>query len=89
MTIVAAAICINTRLIFHVEAPGRHHHVLHKMAELALVQAADWEEGFITDRGLFLSRIGAMHHVELCRQKRKPRGPTDYKGPELFSEDLW
>ncbi|MDR1901350.1 MAG: hypothetical protein LBQ88_03570 [Treponema sp.] len=55
--------------------------------EIMWIQRAD--QGFITDKLQFLNRKKALVYAKKTGQFRRNPGPTDYDGPELFSEDLW
>lgn len=73
-----------------VGAPGRrHHHVISQMrfAQKTAEEVAECEQGFVDDKGTFLTRRQALRVADESGQlNRKPGG---YNGPELFSEDLW
>lgn len=85
--------------ICHVPAPGRHSHVLdslhlqfkkheEKNHDRSNQSYVTEEKGFLTDKGEFLGRRGAMMHARDCKQF-KPKGSKGYNSDELFSEDLW
>lgn len=76
------------RLTFTLPAPARHHDVLQLMYLAGLPQDHETEQGFLTDTGRFIRRKPAKIMAERAGQL-KPRQPSQYDGPELFSEDLW
>lgn len=94
--IVAAAVQINCAVI-SMAAPARHHDILRQIA--GLYQPDDrphWTyenetQGFITDKGEFLNRRDAFQHTIDCGQgqPRRRKGAENYRGEELYSEDLW
>lgn len=47
-------------------------------------------QGFITDKGIYLDRFQAMRHVKRCKQKLLDcEHATHQWNHPLFSEDLW
>jgi hypothetical protein len=64
-------------------APARHHHLVSELNFLG-VNPNDWMQGFLSDRGEYLSRFQARQAVLNSGQLTKTRNPS-----ELFSEDLW
>jgi hypothetical protein len=85
--IVAAAICVDGE-VHHMLPPNRHYNVMHRFyRETGRVVGPD-EQGFITNTGEFVTRVQAKVIADMAGQT-KPRGPREYSGPELFSEDLW
>jgi hypothetical protein len=72
-------------IIFTVPAPGRHADILIPLSQLSSDAALGCQQGFLTDEGKFLGRIGAKQLVKDTGQ------PTirDCHPTELFSEDLW
>ena len=75
-------------LILSVPAPGRHHNCFHCLAaldrNLAQNLAGCEEQGFITDKGVFVDRDMAGWIASEAKQTLdgKPKS-------HLFSEDLW
>jgi hypothetical protein len=70
-------------LIVTTEAPGRHHNAFHAMAAVGnAIPGA--EQGFITDKGVFVDRDTAGWIATEAKQLLKG-GVNTY----LFSEDLW
>ncbi|WP_300534907.1 hypothetical protein [uncultured Mameliella sp.] len=87
--IVAAAIRDEgTGLTFSLPAPARHHDVLRAMTALGLdamkIGHPD-AQGFLTDTGRFLGRIGAA----CCAIDAGQIDALKFNARELFSEDLW
>ena len=81
-TITQVAIRYNGN-IYAMPAPYRHHDVIRKIGGIAGPDT----QGFLTNRGGFLTRTEAMQVAVTAGQLK--RGPGGYQGPELFSEDLW
>ncbi len=92
--IVSVAVKIGD-LILSLPRPARHHNVVHMFNRLFKESSRphwSYEEevqGFLDDKGNFLTRLEAMTHVKECGQKLVARPPNGYKGQELYSEDLW
>lgn len=99
--IVAAAIKIH-HLIMTMPQPARHHDILRQwfgVREAALGGAeanyVQETQGFIDDKGVFLTRKEAMQHAIDCgqglprRDSLRAEGVSVYEGKDLFSEDLW
>lgn len=92
--IVAAAIRVG-ELVLMVPRPGRHHSVIHAVAEATTFRPArrilmDGEQGFLTDEGEFLTREQALCHAVKFNQVKLRRGrPVLLGGGVLTSEDLW
>ncbi|ABF71317.1 p063 [Rhizobium phage 16-3] len=82
--IVASAVRYNG-ITFSMPAPARHSDILRPLYDLSETTAICCEQGFLTDTGEFLGRIGAKQLVKDMSQ------PTirDTHRTELFSEDLW
>lgn len=85
--IVAAAVESNG-LIFSKPAPARHHNVLRSMSEDFGIDAIEHgkpdNQGFLTNKGRFLGRIGAAALAKDVGQIERLQFP-----PFLYSEDLW
>jgi hypothetical protein len=83
--ISAAAIRLDGR----VYTGRRHADIFHANAVLRngviVSSIAGGEQGFVTDKGLFLDRELAAKHALECGQIRRLK----YSKTELFSEDLW
>ena len=87
MKIVAAAIKIDG-FVAMVPAPGRHHHVLHRLADGGYPTPIGGVQGFVTDEGKFVDRTTAM---DIARRSKQLLSREGQHGPggHLFSEDLW
>lgn len=77
--------------------PNRHHHCFAYCKNILKVHATENgiglradDQGFVTDRGVYLDRAQAMRHVRRCGQKLvvQPDGSIN-KSKYLFSEDIW
>jgi hypothetical protein len=77
-------------IVCQLPAPHRHREVIAWMAHRGYTreQIAECDQGYVTDKGRFVSRRGALEIASAAGQL-KPRRPGQYDGPELFSEDLW
>lgn len=75
--------------IYSLEKPARHHDVIRMIAKEngVGVKGSD-TQGFLTSDGTFLNRRDAFKLASTNGQML-PRGPNEYNGGELFSEDLW
>lgn len=82
--IVAAAIK-HGDMICSVPKPGRHHHVIREMARAGIEIPITGEQGFLTDRGLFVDRVRALAIAQTAKQIIRKNGNPN----ELFSEDVW
>lgn len=89
VTIVAAAILGEMGEPHFLPAPARHHDIIRYMvSSVGYKPPILGKQGFITNTGRFVDREVAMQiATEACQVK--PRGPGQYQGKELFSEDLW
>jgi hypothetical protein len=72
------------KLIFSIEAPARHHHVLHTMDLQEKIDAIDVDQGFLTNEGKFVDREEAFK-IALAANQLLAIHPLK----ELFSEDIW
>lgn len=68
-------------MIYTIEAPARHHHILHRMEG----DTFDVEQGFISSTGRFVQRAEARRVAEANGQLL----PTAITSHHLFSEDVW
>ena len=84
-TIVAAAVRLPGNLIASVPRPGRHHDVVQRLAILGIKQAAEHEQGFLTNLGEFVRRKPAR----LIAQRANQLLPRASELLELYSEDVW
>ena len=77
---------------WYAQKPHRHGDVIHTLAttlhELNGVVPGDWEQGFATTRLRYVDRREAMA-IAIREKQFKPRREGNYKGPELYTEDLW
>ncbi len=64
--------------------PARHHHVIRGLAADGVPTPIWGEQGFVTDKGVFLTRKQAAAHAIVCGQIEELTTP-----PYLYSEDLW
>ena len=68
----------------------RHHDIINFLVEIMGYSApigSKYEQGFVTETGEFLTRMGAMNHAILYGQIT--RDCCVHSGKYLFSEDLW
>jgi hypothetical protein len=72
-------------IIISSPAPARHSDILIPMSQMHPTAAHEAEQGFLTDTGEFLGRIGAK---QLVRDTKQPTIRNTHQ-TELFSEDLW
>lgn len=67
----------------------RHHSIIRQLKLLGFEPGIGYrivDQGFITDKGVFLNRKDALQHAIECKQ---PMMFRDESSSELFSEDLW
>ena len=69
--------------VYSMPRPCRHHHIIHANS---LPPSAI--QGFVSVEGEFLTRAEAFHVAKAAGQL-KARGPGEYSGALLFSEDVW
>ena len=67
--------------------PARHCHVMRLLCELNGQPGLNWEEGFLTDEGRFVSRREAYKIADAAGQIIS--GAVPHGHTELFSEDVW
>ena len=82
MKIVGVAFQKNDLLI-SLPSPNRHHHLLKVLADNE-INHIGFEQGFLSDCGIFLSRSYARGLAMRNGQCPEPR-----HSKYLFSEDLW
>lgn len=76
--------------IYSCKRPLRHHHVIRQIVMKTGAETVDVpmrDQGFLDDRGNYLTRGQALAHALRCGQL-----PCDYTligGGVLTSEDLW
>lgn len=84
MTKPIIGVAIRNDLVFRwAPRPNRHHNLLHE------APAGEYEEGFVDEDGIFLTREEAMNRAISTSQLKRDPNPSHYQGPKLFSEDLW
>lgn len=78
--------------VWSLEKPNRHHNVIWLMRENGYAKGWMGEQGFVTDKGTFVSRREAMviaaEAGQLNPERAKDSGHPGTLG-QLFSEDLW
>lgn len=74
--------------VYSVEPPGRHHNCLQLASLKGMPVGGEDDQGFLTSTGRFIGRIGAWEIAKEAGQLL-PRAPTDGRGGELYSEDVW
>ena len=88
-SVYLAAVKLPNDIIYAVERPGRHHHLLQMLVEQdvnrKILQKA--EQGFITEHGLFVNRIKAAEIAN--KNKVTPRLRVSSSPDVLYSEDLF
>lgn len=91
LTIVAAA-CLVDGIVYALPAPNRHHNIIQHFQ----IRPGPEEQGFLLNDGRFVMRKAAKVLAEANGQyltdeqfESKHGKHSRYKGPELFSEDLW
>lgn len=69
-------------------APARHGCVIRRICELdPSVEFVSGEQGFVTNRGKFVSREQAYHIAIAAKQSRDGKPP--FQEGYLYSEDVW
>ena len=71
--------------IYGLPAPNRHHHIL-RLIRAEHGKTRPNVQGFLDNRGKFLSRKDAMR---VARKANQVYDPTRDRSPLLYSEDLW
>jgi hypothetical protein len=79
----AAAILIGS-VCYSVPAPGRHHHIIHLLADKGFKTPIRGKQGFLLSSGDFATRKEAGRIAIAAGQITKLNWP-----PDLYSEDLW
>lgn len=83
--IVAAAIRHQSGIVFSLERPARHFHIINLAVNSGLVKPPfSYGQGFLDARGQFVTREEALGIVKFSGQLTKP-----ILGSILTSEDLW
>lgn len=96
--IVGVAIKIGDHIEIRLPRPNRHcdcfryfHETTGIMAPSLGLKTGGTNQGFYTDKGVYLDRVQAWKHVKRCKQELLPdhrEGVVLNRGP-LFSEDVW
>jgi hypothetical protein len=96
--IVGVAIKIGDHIEIRLPRPNRHcdcfkyfHETIGIMAPSLGLKTGGTNQGFYTDKGVYLDRMQAFRHVKRCKQELLPdhhEGKILNRGP-LFSEDVW
>lgn len=88
-TIVGVAVK-SANMVYSLPEPNRHHNVLRLLTDLKLTRNYSGEiEGFVDDKGKFLTRKEAYILASGNGQLKRLPGAQNYQGDELYSEDLW
>lgn len=94
--IVGVAIRSNVVTI-QLPKPNRHHNCFAYCKDVLGIHATKngiglkkYDQGFVTDKGVYLDREQAMRHARRCNQDLvvQPDGSINKSGV-LFSEDVW
>lgn len=73
--------------VYALEAPNRHWHVIQKICEeTGKDMDGSCEQGFLDDRGKFLSRKNAL---AVALKAGQVKCPDSIRAGRLFSEDVW
>jgi hypothetical protein len=95
--IVGVAIKIGDNIEIRLPKPNRHcdcfwyfEKVTGKCAS-EIGRTGGKNQGFYTDKGVYLDRVQASRHVFRCKQELTPlkEGDCRNRNTGLFSEDLW
>ena len=94
---IAGVAIRNRSIIVHLPKPNRHCHCFAHFARMLGVLGSSVglgsnakDQGFVTDKGLYLDREQVMRHVKRCGQKLIPHKDCKHKWSDpLFSEDVW
>ena len=83
LTVKSAAI-MHENIIYSIPRPGRHCHVIEKIAKLGFSIPIKGEQGFLLSDGTFVNRASAAQVALAAGQCDKLVAP-----PNLYSEDIW
>lgn len=96
--IVGVAIKIGDHIEIRLPRPNRHCDCFRHFQKATGIRATSLglktggtNQGFYTDKGVYLDRVQAWRHVKRCGQELLPdqaEGAVLQRGP-LFSEDVW
>ena len=71
-------------VLYSLPKPNRHHHIIHQIHLETGDMDIFGEQGFLDDKGKFLSRVDGLIHAKDCGQLCRP-----IIGDWLYSENLW
>lgn len=84
---VARAAIVYDGLLYTMEPPSRHHHIIHGIASFLGVEClGEMDQGFVDEAGVFLTRAEALQ-VATAAGQLKPDEPV--RAGVLFSENVW
>lgn len=84
---ITAAAILYADVIHSVPAPGRHNSVMERMCHEGLGLGTVGNQGFVTNKGRFVSREEACK-IAMAADQLKPNAPGRSTGV-LHTEDLW
>lgn len=86
--VVGVAIRDPEKHVWSMRSPSRHHHLIHAIVEATSIECVpgDWEQGFMSSNGNFLTRTEALWLVCNNGQFHNELEPGK---TELYSEDVW
>lgn len=95
--IVGVAIKIGDHIEIRMPRPNRHHDCFRHFYKVTGIMATSLgmktggtNQGFYTDKGVYLDREQAWKHVKRCGQELLPdRNEGTLPRCPLFSEDVW
>ena len=94
--IVGVAIKIGDHIEIRMPKPNRHCHCFEYFYETTGIMAptigktGGVNQGFYTDKGVYLDRLQAMRHIKRCGQELVEQDDLEHKWSHpLFSEDVW
>lgn len=86
LLVVAAAIkSAEDGIVYSVPAPGRHHNVIHMLAQAGFKPPVLGEQGFLLSDGRFATRTAAKYVARKAGQLLERASELK----QLFSEDVW
>lgn len=95
--IVGVAVKFGDHIEVRLPAPKRHCHCFLHFSEVTGLKSPPQglktggeNQGFYTDKGVYLNRFQAMRHAKRCGQKLIEHTDCRHRWSDpLFSEDLW
>jgi hypothetical protein len=95
--IVGVAVKFGDYIEIRMPAPNRHCDCFSHFSEVTGLKAPPRDmktggdnQGFYTDKGIYLNRFQSMRHAKRCRQKLIQNKDCKHRWSDpLFSEDLW